>query len=265
MNARGADSRKVAQLTDLASRKAFYSSLTEDLHAAALDAAELDGSETILDIGSGSGHYLRELSSRGHQGMVIGLDISAPMLEVARSRQTNALLVRGDALVLPFPSLSADVVLLMHMLYDVSCPSGVVAEASRVLRPNGLLVVYLHRSEHLSELNQVIGTSASIPTGMIYRIGWNYLNFPAELGEELLRASFTSVRVQEIRSRMEFTDSKDILNYMISAPLFEDIEKTERQRILAQGRESIEGQIKFGGSFQVSIRSACFLCSEPRQ
>jgi SAM-dependent methyltransferase len=60
---------------------------------AALDLARPAVGETVLDIGCGCGATLLELANRvGPDGSVVGVDISAPMLDRARERvQDNAL------------------------------------------------------------------------------------------------------------------------------------------------------------------------------
>jgi SAM-dependent methyltransferase len=57
----------------------------------AMDAAEISAGERVLDVGCGCGHTSLELSRRtGARGRVFGVDISAPMLELARERAAKA-------------------------------------------------------------------------------------------------------------------------------------------------------------------------------
>ncbi len=64
--------------------------------------------DIVLDVACGQGNFSVELARRvGPEGLVVGLDIAAPMLaraarRVRRERLDNVLLVRGDALALPF-------------------------------------------------------------------------------------------------------------------------------------------------------------------
>jgi demethylmenaquinone methyltransferase/2-methoxy-6-polyprenyl-1,4-benzoquinol methylase len=64
---------------------------------------------SILDAACGTG-FLTECL----QGTITGLDQSASMLAVARSRLPGASLVRGDALALPFRSMQFDCLLAGH-------------------------------------------------------------------------------------------------------------------------------------------------------
>lgn len=62
-----------------------------------------------LDVACGTAFLTRHL-----RGQVVGLDQSAPMLEVARRRMPHAELVRADALKLPFDDAAFDRVLTAH-------------------------------------------------------------------------------------------------------------------------------------------------------
>jgi SAM-dependent methyltransferase len=98
----------------------------------------------VLDIGVGAGSLLRQLAPRARQA--VGLDVSRAMRVLARSRLQGAGLgqatVRaGDMHALPFPDLSYDVVVLDEVLSLSPEPQQALAEAARVLRPAGRLLV----------------------------------------------------------------------------------------------------------------------------
>ena len=76
-------------------------------------AAPRSGS-TVIDVGCGCGATTIELARAvGSSGRVIGLDISGPMLEVARERLRefgNATCLLGDAAELPLQDLRAELI-----------------------------------------------------------------------------------------------------------------------------------------------------------
>jgi demethylmenaquinone methyltransferase/2-methoxy-6-polyprenyl-1,4-benzoquinol methylase len=80
----------------------------EELDAVAETLASLSPART-LDVACGTGFLTRHLSGR-----VTGLDQSARMLAVARTRLPDAELVQGDALALPFPDDAFDRVATGH-------------------------------------------------------------------------------------------------------------------------------------------------------
>ena len=106
----------------------------------------------LLDIGTGTGRIVELLGP--HVGRAIGIDLSQEMLLVARSKLETARLrhcsVRqGDMYQLPLSSASFDLVTLHQVLHYAERPSDVLAEAARVLRPGGrlLLVDFAAHSE----------------------------------------------------------------------------------------------------------------------
>lgn len=98
----------------------------------------------LLDIGAGCGALLRLLAPRARSA--VGLDTSRPMRLLARSRLQQAGLGRctiraGDMHALPFADLAFDLVLLDEVLTLTAHPQRALAEALRVLRPSGRLLI----------------------------------------------------------------------------------------------------------------------------
>jgi 2-polyprenyl-6-hydroxyphenyl methylase / 3-demethylubiquinone-9 3-methyltransferase len=92
----------------------------------------------ILDVGCGAGFLANHLGALGHD--VTGLDLSDDALAVAARHDLRHTVhyQRGDALNLPFPNASFDVVCAMDFLEHLETPEQAIAEAARVLRPSGL-------------------------------------------------------------------------------------------------------------------------------
>jgi SAM-dependent methyltransferase len=96
----------------------------------------------ILELGCGAAQWTLALSQRAARA--VGLDLSDQQLSraLALSKTGNASagiqLVQGDAENLPFRAGSFDIVFCDHGATVFATPEHTVAEASRVLRPNGL-------------------------------------------------------------------------------------------------------------------------------
>lgn len=98
--------------------------------------------EHVLDIGSGPGFLAAEMAAEvGPEGRVVGLDPSASMLALGRRRGAPVELVEGDALALPFPDETFDVAIATQVYEYVADMPGALAEARRVLRPRGRLLI----------------------------------------------------------------------------------------------------------------------------
>ena len=99
---------------------------------------------SLLDLGTGTGRMLELFGPDIERGL--GLDLSLDMLALARNRLDRAGLrhcsVRhGDIYDLALPRDSFDVVLIHQVLHFLDDGGRAIAEAARVLRPGGRLLV----------------------------------------------------------------------------------------------------------------------------
>ena len=112
--------------------------------AAAVDLGQPGPDDTLLDLGTGTGGLLRELARRRDRPrLAVGVDESAAMLEHAGALPQGWSLETGDARRLRFPDGAFSLVTAAYLLHVVDPESRrqIVAEARRVLRPGGNLVV----------------------------------------------------------------------------------------------------------------------------
>lgn len=94
------------------------------------------GDPLCLDVGCGTGLHFGAVAAEGYT--VVGVDLSADQLRIARSR--NPRVARADAGRLPLLDRSVPVVVMTFTHTDVDDFGAVIAEAARVLRPGGRLV-----------------------------------------------------------------------------------------------------------------------------
>jgi demethylmenaquinone methyltransferase/2-methoxy-6-polyprenyl-1,4-benzoquinol methylase len=90
---------------------------------------------SLLDIGAGTGDLALALQRRYPRRDVIGLDLSAGMLSVARSKSRALSLALGDTLRLPFADTSFAGAATAFTLRNVADIDAALAEIQRVLRP----------------------------------------------------------------------------------------------------------------------------------
>lgn len=110
-------------------------------------AADLHPGEVVLDLGSGAGGDVLISARRvAPGGRVIGLDMTAEMLDLARrnaaaSSVDNVEFLQGYLEEVPLPDDSVDVVISNCVINLAADKRVVLAEAARVLRPGGRFAV----------------------------------------------------------------------------------------------------------------------------
>ena len=91
----------------------------------------------LVDLACGAGLLAPHVRHLGYRH--VGLDITASALRLAKMHDVHP--VRADVLALPLPDGIADVVVAGEILEHVTDLQQAVAEATRVLRPGGTLVL----------------------------------------------------------------------------------------------------------------------------
>ena len=139
----------------------------------------------VADLGCGDGYLAIEAAAFARH--VIAIDRSPEVLDRARAlarrrRVSNVTWKRGELERLPVPDASVDVALLSQALHHVDAPARALAEAVRITRPGGrVLVLDLRRHDE---------------TWVRDRFGDKWLGFEDdELARLLSEAGLTGVRV----------------------------------------------------------------------
>lgn len=140
----------------------------------ALERLDVKRGETVLEIGFGTGHCLKQMvETVGEEGRVYGIDISSGMLEVSKQRLEEAGLLDRvklycqDALKMPYEDNKFDAVFMSFSLelFDTPEISKVLDKIERVLKPNGRL--------------GVVGMSKEDGGSIILRVyEWTHKKFP---------------------------------------------------------------------------------------
>ena len=112
---------------------------TGEEHRMALEMLSIEPGDRVLDVACGPGNFSRDFGRAAGEGLVVGIDASGPMLDVAvrDSEADNVAYIRGDACALPFRDGSFDAVCCFAALYLIEEPMRALAEIVRVLAPGG--------------------------------------------------------------------------------------------------------------------------------
>jgi demethylmenaquinone methyltransferase/2-methoxy-6-polyprenyl-1,4-benzoquinol methylase len=149
--------QRAAKVNDLFARIARRYDLINDLQSFGLhrlwkrrvvQLAKIKTGDRALDLCCGTGDISFALARNGAE--TTGLDFSPQMLEVAESRRpkanrksqiANLKFFQGDALQLPFPENSFDIVTVGYGLRNLTSWERGLDEMSRVARPGARLIV----------------------------------------------------------------------------------------------------------------------------
>jgi ubiquinone/menaquinone biosynthesis C-methylase UbiE len=116
----------------------------------------------IIDVGCGSGAWSARIAKKGH--IVIGIDISKRMVrngyQLLKDNRTDFFGICADACNLPIRNDISDCVIYAFSLHHIPKISGTLQEASRCLKPKGLLIlIEPNGSNPIRRISTIIGKS----------------------------------------------------------------------------------------------------------
>jgi len=115
-----------------------------EVEAALIDLLPPGSVGDLLDIGTGTGRILSLYGSTATRA--VGIDLSRDMLAVARANletagQRNCHVRQASMYQLPFDAHAFDAVTIHQVLHYADRPRSVIAEAARVVKPGGRLLI----------------------------------------------------------------------------------------------------------------------------
>jgi SAM-dependent methyltransferase len=137
-----------------------------------LDADLIATTDSVLDVGCGTGKPTRDVARVAAQGSAFGIDLSARMLERARAQSrteglTNATFVQGDAQVFPFDRETFDVAMSSFGAMFFGDPAAAFTNIAGAVRPGGRLALLawreLERNEWLVLLRNALAVGRDLP------------------------------------------------------------------------------------------------------
>ena len=141
-------------------------------HERLLAAANITGSDRVLDIGCGTGQTTRDAARAAAGGAAVGVDLSARMLDYARRRAaeegvTNASFEQVDAQIHPFPPESFDVAISRTGAMFFGDLAAAFTNIGRALVPGGRLVLVawqpLPANEWIREISAALAAGRDLP------------------------------------------------------------------------------------------------------
>jgi ubiquinone/menaquinone biosynthesis C-methylase UbiE len=162
---------------DLRIRREFhekYSRLKGNFHEWVATQIPLRPPHRVLDIGTGPGDFPQMLYRLGHEGLVVGMDLSEGMIKTAKGSTPRQAWLVSDAQQLPFPRNTFDGTMARHMLYHVPDIDKAVREMARVTVEGGWTMAVTNARDNMT---------------MIFDI-WDAVDHPAVLQADAISALF---------------------------------------------------------------------------
>ncbi len=157
----GRDLEESAELTplDWHTRYLLQSRWTAEIRNYLYRRASIKDARWVLEVGCGSGVICSDLHQYS-QAQVVGLDIEPSILKLANSMENSTEYINGNALSLPFPSRSFDIVVCHYFLLWIADPRLALKEMARVCRSSGSILAlaepdYGGRIDHPYELVEI--------------------------------------------------------------------------------------------------------------
>ena len=144
----------------------FFGPITTRVIDQLLDAAEVERGMRVLDAASGPGYVAAACAERGAD--VVGVDVTAEMVSLARTLCPGLEFRQADAEQLPFEDGAFDAVLANFLILHVGRPEQVAAGLARVLRPGAKLALSTwdvpERARLLGVLVEAVAEAGGQPT-----------------------------------------------------------------------------------------------------
>lgn len=255
-----------------------YDAMNRVFGDAMLEIAGLQAGERVLDVGCGNGATTiaaARLVWRG--GRVTGVDLSEPMLALARRRADHASvdnvdLVHADAQIHPFERASFDAVISRFGVMFFDEPQAAFANLGGALKSRGRLAVVVWQDLFQSEWIMIPGGAAAAHVGLP-DFGPPGAPGPFALADEhrlrgvLEAAGFDDVTIEPVTGPMRIgDDADDALGFITAQPLVRDellahkpedsvAAALDAARAALQPYEGPDGVVMSGGAWLASARA----------
>lgn len=214
--------------------------------------AEPQPGESVLDLACGTGIVARLVAPHaGKAGRVIALDLNPAMLAVARAHPApsgaSIHWQEGNAMVLPFPEGTFDLVLCQHGLPFFPDPAAAARETRRVLRPRGRASAIVLQELALHPLFEVLMTSVARHLSWPLSAVMTPFAMPDAQAVKALftKAGFSQVTVVPEATVVRFPDPDRFVplaaaSSAAAVPAFTQLQAPERAALLEQVRIDVE-------------------------
>ena len=211
----------------------------------------------LLELGCGNGKLWQENNIDLRNREIFLSDISEGMVEEVRNKLGSDFnCIIADAEKIPFKDAYFDSIIANHVLFYLNDLNQGLKEVSRVLKPNGVLYCSTYGSKHMKEITEIVqnfDSRINLSNHSLYDV------FGLENGESVLKNYFTSVQRMDYQDSLEITESKPLIDYIMSCHGNQNEILGPR---LSEFKEYIEELLQNDGKIVVTKQAGLFVCGK---
>lgn len=211
----------------------------------------------LLELGCGNGKLWQENKIDLRNREIFLSDISEGMVEEVRNKLGSDFnCIVADAEKIPFKDAYFDSVIANHVLFYLNDLNQGLKEISRVLKSNGVLYCSTYGSRHMKEITDIVqnfDSRINLSNHSLYDV------FGLENGECILKQYFTSVQRMDYQDSLEITESKPLIDYIMSCHGNQNEILGPR---LSEFKEYIEELLQKDGKIVVTKQAGLFVCGK---
>ena len=206
-----------------------YDAMMEPFTSALFEAAGLRPGQRVLDVGCGSGATTIAAALQvGPGGAVTGVDVSPPLLDLARRRAARAgasiEYIEGDAQTYPFPPDAFDALISRNGLMFFDDPVAAFRNLAGTLEPTGRIAFLAPQGPQRNEWIMAAAAAAAQHVGMPPGIGPDQpgpfaLSDPDRIRSILEQGGFADITLDEVVHPIRVgEDMEDVIRFILSMP-----------------------------------------------
>ncbi len=206
-----------------------------------IEKLNLHGDEHVLDLGCGDGKISAELASRLPRGKVVGVDVSAEMIDFASANFTptkhpNLRFARVDASALDFDN-QFDIVFSNAVLHWIADHRPVLHGIAKALKPSGRILVQMGGRGCAVDVLAAVSELSGEPTWREYFTNFSFrysFYSPDEYRPWLAEAGLVAQRVELIPKDMTHTGAEGFGGWIRTTwmPWIQSVPEVRREKFI---------------------------------